>query len=271
MADHAVTSTISGIGGLAGGGGVGRGVTSTIRGVGQMYPKAPPMAARHDLRATLDCATETTATLSASTPVAATLSGTGGASAWAKLALAKRISEDPAFRARSAYSAAFGTGWQYRRVFNMALNIVSDVRERELAYGAPMQACWMSDEDTALATGGIESPLLQSLSEGKQRGTLEAVFISVDITGSCPAGYVETMRTSPRRKDQFTDIIETWGIAPSEEAAGIPNAGDTLSNTTGTLRPICLAPVDIDRTAHKGRVLVHATWLLNRAATLIEG
>lgn len=243
-------------------------VTATISGIGQLFPTAPRMASRHDLRATLASVAEFTAALSGTARITATIYGTGGISAWMKNALAKRIAEDPAARARSAYSAPWGTGWQYVRLFNVALNLVSDVRERELAYGAPMQAHWMSDEDTAKATGGIESPLLQSLAEPK-RGFLQATFVSVDTTGSSPAGYVETLRTNPRRKDQFSDVVETWGIAPSETAASMPEEGDLLSSTTGTLRPVC-AQVEIDKTSQKGRMLVHATWVLNRAATLFE-
>ena len=182
------------------------------------------------------------------------------------------LHEDKVQRRSVRQTAAYGNVNEYQRVLACAEGNLTTSYAGVLALGTTMPSFW---RDTGMGTGvGVDSARLQSVSVaepmpsgGKRRIVL--TYTAVEAL-STTQSYRETVRTPPRRKDAFTDVYETWGIAASAASVGVPDEGDYLSGySKTTYAPMCIQ-VDIDTTSQQGRVIVHALWEAARDSWLEE-
>jgi len=182
------------------------------------------------------------------------------------------LHEDRAQRKSVHLTAAYGKVVEYQRTVACAEGSLTTAYGDVLALGTTMPSAW---RDTGMSTGvGVDSPRLQSVataepvpSGGKRRVVLTYTAVEAIRTDR---SYRETVRTAPRRKDAFTDVYETWGIATGALSWGVPEEGDYLSGySKTTYAPVCVK-VDIDTTAQRGRVVIHAVWEAARSSWVTE-
>lgn len=175
-------------------------------------------------------------------------------------------------RQRSRYSSQYGYGTVYRRVFTCPKTNLENILVDELSDGELM---WSDIADDDMTLGyGPEQPRIQSVQAGQQsKGAMQEIvvdFVSLDTTSVSSVGYKETRRTSPIRKSQFKDVIETWGVALTETSPNVPEEGDYLDdNSSSSLNPVCVS-VDIMKNARKGCVVVHSIWEQLRDEVLVD-
>lgn len=179
------------------------------------------------------------------------------------------LAENAKHRSRNRMNTTWGTGTIYTRAFNCSETLLDTVIAADFAYGELMNSTWLPSGETLIT--GIHGPRVHSVTIRKQsNGAFRDVlveFLQLDLRTDYRTGYNETRRTNPKRNGQFEYIVETWGVAVSENDANVPSEGDYLDgNTTNVRRPICVH-VEKDKTALPGRVLVYAQWVQNLSWT----
>jgi hypothetical protein len=181
------------------------------------------------------------------------------------------LSEQKPRRGRRRIVAAWGSGTEYTRLVRCAEGNLETELGGNLALGSLLPQIWADYGLTV--TSGPEQPRLQAVDPIEQpRDSADRVirltYLAVDVSTQ-RAGYMETKRTNPRRKTQFADEIETWGISHMINSRNIPEQGDYLTTGSTPRRAICVS-VEISTKPPYGRFLVHAVWQSLRQAYLLE-
>jgi len=182
------------------------------------------------------------------------------------------LREDKVQRKSARQTSAYGKVNEYQREVLCAEGNLTAAYDGVLALGTTMPAIW---RDYGMGAGtGVDGPRLQAVAVAEQvpmaaKRRLLLTYTAVEAIRT-DRSYRETVRSAPRRKDAFTDVYETWGIAAGALSWGVPEEGDYLSGySRTTYAPMCVQ-VDIDTTTQRGRVIVHATWEAVRTSWLAE-
>jgi len=173
--------------------------------------------------------------------------------------------EDYTKRSQSRVVYPWGRGTEYMRIITFEegdMYTATAGSTAKLSLGRTMPQPW-ADKDLTVRNAA-NSPRLQSINPIVQKdgaaNIARLTYSAVDATGDLTIGYIETLRTNPRKDGVFGDIIETWGVAMTTSDYGIPVLGDYLDNVrTNVRKPICI-DVQFDKTSQFGRVIIHSIW-----------
>ena len=166
------------------------------------------------------------------------------------------------YRSYRLVSTPYGVVREYTHRFACPKGMLDTVLTGDLALGAKLQGVWMTDPD--LYNPRVEGPRVQQVTVQQDpksaKEVLDVVFQGVVLLHSPCVGYNETRRTEPRKIDAFRSIVETWGVALSENGWDVPTRGTWLDDDSSDPLGYRCDSVEARKGVLEGRVVFHAVW-----------